>query len=377
MPAAGLVRPVNRWFQLALFLIGVALFGHLVADIGVDRLWADAVASGWMMVPIVLLFGVVYICDTQALRLILEDELNPPGFAAAFATVVSGNSLNFITPMINVGGEPYKIATLAPRLGAHRAAGAVIVHSMLRILAQLLAWVTAVLLGFMLLPHQPRTVGLLLLALIGLGALVTMLLALHRRGGIARIAAWLSGVRVLKGLAVTLERERPALEAMDAQIADFYHRRPRRFLAALGLEYLSRAVFMAEFILIGMSVGVRVGYLDAFAIGGLEGLIGNVLFFVPFGLGTRESAMVLMFRQLGYSGRIGLYAALVGRIRDLIWIAVGLGLIWVRGRRLRSFQVDTIPGIGHYLQEEHPAAIVRSVERLEAAISESARADRH
>ena len=333
LAAAGFEFPVNRWLQLALFLIGVALFGHLVADIGVARLGADAVASGWMMVPIVLLFGLVYICDTQALQLILKDEPTKPSFATAFATVVSGNSLNFITPMINVGGEPYKIASLAPRLGVHRAAGAVIVHSMIRILAQLLAWATAVLLGFVLLAHEPLTVGLLLLALVSLGALISLLLALHRRGGVARLASWLGRIRVFKRLAVRLEKERPALEAMDAQITDFYHRHPRRFLAALGFEYLGRAVFMAEFILIGLSVGVRVDYFDAFTIGGLEALISNVFFFVPFGLGTRESAIVLMFRQLGFSGRIGLYAAVVGRIRDLIWIAVGLGMIWVRGRR--------------------------------------------
>lgn len=324
---------MTRWLRPVLFLVGVGLFGHLVAGIGVARLWSDTVASGWMMVPIVLLFGVVYAFDTQALRLILKDEPNPPDFPTAFATIVSGNALNFITPMINVGGEPYKIASLAPNLGASRAAGAVIVHSMIRILAQLLVWVTAVLLGFFLLALRPLTVGLLLLALACLGGLIVVLLVLHRHGGAARLAAWLSRVRILKRLAATLERAQPALEAMDGQITDFYHRHPRRFLEALGLEYLSRAVFMTEFILIGWSVGVSVGYVDAFTIGGLEGLISNVFFFVPYGAGTREGATVLMFRQLGYSGRIGLYAAVVSRIRDLIWIVAGLGLIWVRGRR--------------------------------------------
>ena len=323
---------MSRSVQLGLFLVGGALFANLLADIGVATLRADAMTAGWMLVPIVLMFAVVYLCDSQALRLVLSDEPNSPGFAALFSLVVSGNSLNFITPMINIGGEPYKVALLAARLGPRRAAGAVIVHSMIRVLALLLVWLTAVLLGFFLLDHRPLIVGLLTLALVGLVGLIAGLLALHRWGGVARIGRWVGRIRFLKRIAATLEAKLPALEALDTQITDFSRRKPRQFLAALGLEYLGRAIFMGEFVLIGISIGVSINYFHAFTIGGLESLISNVFFVVPFGLGTREGAIVLMFRQLGYSGRIGLYAALVGRIRDLLWIGFGLGLIWVRGR---------------------------------------------
>ena len=53
------------------------------------------------------------------------------------------------------------------------------------------------------------------------------------------------------------------------------------------------------------------------------------------------------------------------------------GEVALLARRLDSFGVDTIPGIGHYPQEEQPAAIIRALERLEATIAASARADRH
>ena len=324
---------VNRWLQVALFLIGAVLFGNLLVDIGLPQLRDDAVASGWMMAPIILLFGVVYLCDTRALSLILRDEPNAPGFVALFATVVSGNALNFITPMLNIGGEPYKVATLAPLIGAGRAAGAVILHTMIRTLALLLIWMTAILLGLVLLPHTPMIVGLLCLGLVAVSGLIALLLMAHRRGGVTWVVAGVGRIPLLRRLAPALEERRPALEAMDAQITDFYHRRPARFRAALGWEYLSRAVFMAEFCLIGLAIGIRLGYFDAFLVGGLEGLISNLFFFVPFELGTRESATILLFQQLGFAGGIGLFAALVGRVRDLAWIAIGLGLIWVRARR--------------------------------------------
>lgn len=57
--------------------------------------------------------------------------------------------------------------------------------------------------------------------------------------------------------------------------------------------------------------------------------------------------------------------------------SVGEDEVALLGRALRSFGVDTLPGIGHFPQEEQPSAIVRSLERLEAAIADRARADRH
>jgi uncharacterized membrane protein YbhN (UPF0104 family) len=286
-----------------------------------------------MIVPIVLLFGLVYVCQTRALQLIMSEEPVRPTFVQTFGTFVSGSALNFVTPVVSVGGEPYKVASLAPFLGVRQAAGVVILHTMLRTLAQLLAWTTALGLGLMLLPHTTALTVLQLLALAVVGGLVGLLLAAHRRGGLGHALDWLDRIPPLQRLARRLAPYRETLDAMDAQITGFFHRHPRRFVQALALEYLGRAVFMFEFCLIGLSLGARVSYLDAFVVGGLEGLLSNALFFVPYGVGTREGITVLLFQRLGYPGGLGLFAALVDRLRDVIWIAAGLGLIWVRRRQ--------------------------------------------
>lgn len=56
---------------------------------------------------------------------------------------------------------------------------------------------------------------------------------------------------------------------------------------------------------------------------------------------------------------------------------LGEGEIALLAGQLRTFGVDTIPGIGHYPQEEQPASIVRALVRLEAAIAAQVRADLH
>ena len=98
---------MSRKLQLLLFVGGSAIFAYLVTRIGVARLLADAVRTGWLFVPIVLLYGVVCACNAGAWWLSMADEASRPPFWRAYAITVAGFSLNFITPMVNVGGEPF------------------------------------------------------------------------------------------------------------------------------------------------------------------------------------------------------------------------------------------------------------------------------
>ena len=322
----------SRRLQLILFVVGTALFGYLISTIGIGQLWDNARATGWMIIPILLLYGVVFVCNAGALRLVLHNEPGRPGFARTWAIVAAGSAMNFVTPLANVGGEPYRIAALAPWVGGLRAAGAVVLHTMLRYLSFFLVWLTALVLGLVLLPHRPAVVALLLAGIVGVGALAGLLLAGSRRGLLEPLLDRLHRVPGLGRVAQRLEKRRPELAAADRQITDFYHRRPGHFVQALLLEYASRCLFMLELCLIGLSVGSPISYPRAFVIGGLEALVTNVLFFIPYEVGTRESAMLLLFRQLGYPAGLGLYAALVSRLRDVFWIGAGLALIWASGR---------------------------------------------
>ncbi|PYO91781.1 MAG: hypothetical protein DMD62_15025 [Gemmatimonadetes bacterium] len=154
---------MSRTVRLALFLAGAAVFGYLVARIGIGRLAADAAATGFMFVPIVLLYAVVYACSAFAWRLTMGDS-SRPSYWRTYTISVAGGALNFLTPLINAGGEPYRIAALTPWLGRRRAAGSVILHRMLHSFAYVLVWFTAIVLAFALLPRDTSTVVLVVLS---------------------------------------------------------------------------------------------------------------------------------------------------------------------------------------------------------------------
>src|SRR5207244_11672612 len=126
-------------------------------------------------------------------------------------------------------------------------------------------------------------------------------------------------IPLLDRLARRLESQRTTLADMDAQITDFYHQRPGRFWQALLLEYLSRSIFMLEYVLSGLGVGLHITYLQAYAIGGLTSLIQKTIFFMPFEVGTKESSLYLFFQLLDLNPALALYTRTVSAPRDTAW----------------------------------------------------------
>jgi uncharacterized protein (TIRG00374 family) len=320
---------MSRRLQLWLFLGGAAVFGYLIARIGVGQLVSDAARTGFMFVPIVLLYALVYACSARAWQLTMG-ETNRPSYWRTYALTVSAGALNFLTPLINAGGEPYRAAALAPWLGKRRAAGSVILHRMLHSFAYVLVWFTAIVLAFALLPHGAPAFALVLLGCAGIAlvAIIGLFISAHRSGMLERLLDWMNRIPLVRRLGALLEPNRTTLVELDQQITEFYHQSPGRFVQAILLEYLGRCVFMLEIVLIVASLGYRIGYWRAFTIGGLEAIAGNVLFLVPFELGAREGAFYLLFNLFGLDPLVGLYTSIVGRVRDLMWIAAGLLLVW-------------------------------------------------
>lgn len=327
---------MTRKLQLALFALGAGVFAYLVYHIGPHTLAANARETGWWVVPVVLVFAPAYACYALSWYIIMADEPNRPPFWRAFAITVSGFAMNYVTPVVSMGGEPFKIAAATPWLGRRRATGSIILFTMLHSLSNLLIWLTAVVAGFFVFRENGAVRVALGLTSLLLGALLLLLFAAHQRGFLERILHGMHALPLLRRVATRLEPKRDAIIALDEQITDFYHRSPRRFFAALGVDYLGRCVSMLEFWLILHSLGLSAGYLTAFLVGNFSSLIINALFFMPFGVGSKEGGLFFILQLFGLDPHVGVYAAIVSRLREISWLAIGFVMIWLAGTRARA-----------------------------------------
>lgn len=318
---------MTRRTRLLLALAGTAVLAFLVVRIGPGAIIAHARQTGWLAIPIVLVYLPVYVCNAFAWHLVMAGAPARPPFLRTFLITVSGFAINYVTPVVSLGGEPFKVAAVTPWTGGSRATSSVIVFGMLHALSHLFIWLTAVVVALVVVPTDAWGAT----SLIGMGVLLLFLIAFvlgrHRRGVLEDLLDIVHRLPLLRRLAKRWESRRSVLERIDVQIAEFWLHDRTRFFLALGSEYVGRAISVIEFWLILLSLGYDVGYVDAFLIGSFASFVLNVLFFIPFALGAKEGGVLAVVSALGIPASAGVYASLVTRLRELTWIAIGMALI--------------------------------------------------
>lgn len=322
---------MSRSLRLVAFLVGAGVLALLVREVGLDVLAEGTRTVGWLVAPIIGLHAVVYGLNTIAWWLTLAHEPGAPPVRTLFRISVVGFAINFLTPVVNAGGEPYRMAALTPWLGARRAAGSVLQYAMLHALSSLLMWLTAIAAALTL----PGVVGRTWWAMVTTGGVILAALGVvragHRHGFVARIAGWLARRRLGK-VSAWLIRQEEALLAVDSQLTTLHAERPGRLGAAIAVDYLSRWVAMGELLLVAHAVGTPLGLAPAVMISGLSALAVNLLFLLPWEMGSREGSLYLLFGLAGVPASLGLIAAVMTRVREFAWCAIGLALAGPGGR---------------------------------------------
>ena len=93
---------------------------------------------------------------------------------------------------------------------------------------------------------------------------------------------------------------------------------------------LARVLNGVEVFVILHSAHVEVGFVQSIVIYSFMSLFTNIFFFSPIQIGTREVGFMLPFKALGLPGGLGVYVSLITRVRELIWIGIGILLMRVR-----------------------------------------------
>ncbi len=308
-----------------LFLVaGLLAFAFLVDRFGVGNIVDSARKAGWSLVYLIILWLIIYIMNTAAWRLVMGSTGTRVSFGQLFALYVSGYALNTITPFLAVGGEPYRAGMLSDVMDTPSSVSAVVLYRVVNLFSHMLLLMTGILLGILMIP-LPAPVRLVLVATFaavsGLGYLV---FTVHRDGIFVRLLNWVKGHRLLRFVARMMEKHGSELTRMDALFTDAYRNRRRKFVLAVTLEYLTRAMMGLEIYIILQAIGIDISPAAALFVYVTYSIIINVVFFIPLNLGIRESGLMLGLQSLAVTPLLGVYIGVVIRIREFFWIVVGL-----------------------------------------------------
>jgi hypothetical protein len=76
--------------------------------------------------------------------------------------------------------------------------------------------------------------------------------------------------------------------------------------------------------------GLTLTYMHSILIVSFTTLFANLIGFLPMQLGVQEGGFVLSIAALGLSAALGIFVSIICRVREIIWIIVGILLMKIK-----------------------------------------------
>ena len=320
---------MKKKYQNIFFIFGIAVLVVMVTQLDFQQVWQGLRHAGYWFVAVLVLWIFLYIFNTSAWYLIINaGGKSKVNFWWLYKVTISGFALNYATPGGLMGGEPYRIMELAPKIATERASSSVILYAMTHIFSHFWFWFISI---FLYVATQPMSV---FMASFLLAAAAFCMLGLwffiigYRKGLANRVMNLLRHMPLVKKWAQPfVEKHREQLDTIDTQIAALHKQSPKTFVMAVVLEVACRILSALEVYFILLVVNPGISYVQCILIIAFTTLFANMLFFMPLQLVGREGGFLMSATRLGATASGGILVALIVRLRELVWTGIGLLLI--------------------------------------------------
>ena len=332
------------------FLVGVlaVVVMMLTFDVSFIELWQHLCHAGYWLIPILGVWILIYALNAWSWWSIIKGNVGstpPVSFSRIYRLTITGYALNYATPVGGLGGEPYRIMELSKYIDKQRATSSVILYAMMHFFGHFIFWFVSIFIYLVLaaVGDMPLTTAIgTVLGIIIVFCLVAFYIFSrgYRHGLVVKTFRWLGKIPGLKGWSRRFsERHAEAMHNIDQQIASLHGQDKRAFYFSLFLEFFSRVVQSSEvlFMLLlfgidnggGLS-GILITYLHSILIVAFTTLFANLIGFLPMQLGVQEGGFVLSIAALGLSAALGIFVSIICRVREIIWILIGLLLMKIK-----------------------------------------------
>jgi glycosyltransferase 2 family protein len=308
--------------KLVLVAVAAVFLIWMLNEVGWDAISHHLKLVGWGW-PIILL---PYLCfnllNSISWRLTIETPPSSLTIRHLFFIRLAGEAINALTPAASLGGEPLK-ALLLQKSGVSltNATASVLISKGIMVLGLVAYALMGIIMSFSLLLLPKGWVIGLTFAAIALG-LAGVIFILGQNQGLCRI-----GINVLqkfKLLPRRLQEQKEALYRLDAHIASYYQHHRREFYMAIGCLFLGWLFHGLEVYIIFYLLDHPLSLTTALCFDALATLVASAAFFIPGNLGVQDGGNVLLAIGLQLGAVLGATFAVIRRLREGFWLAVGL-----------------------------------------------------
>ena len=304
----------RRAITVAGTLAGATLFAYAVRSVGGVEIVAGIQRVGWGLVVILALAGARFVLRAECWRLCV-----PPGTRLtrghALRAFLAGDAVGSVTPLGLLASEPTKILLTRHHLATRESVASLATENLVYAasVVTMIAAGLAVLLAAVPLPAPMR-------------GMVAAALA-------ATFVAVALGFRVVRGTWDETRGARPPwrekLATVRQSVLGFSAVHPGRLWRVFALDLGFHALAVAEvYLTLGWLLGDRSPTLaQAIVFEALNRVVTVVFKFVPFRIGVDEALSGALAPVLAVNPAAGVALAVVRKVRNLAWAAVGLLLV--------------------------------------------------
>ena len=308
---------------IAAALAGAALFAYAVRRAGVDEIVEAVRRVGWGLVLILVIAGLRFLIRAQSWRWCLPAGTAFP-LRRAVAAFLAGDAVGNVTPLGLLASEPTKVLLTRHHLATRESVASLAVENLV---------------------YASSVMAMVGMGLIVLAATVPMPAAWRIATGAALVAMVGGGAVAFRAMRGTWDdsrgprprwRERLATGCDEAVRLSGGH--PERLWRVLALDLGFHALAVFEvFVTLRWLLGDRSPTLaQAIVFEALNRVITAAFKFVPFRVGIDEASAGALAPVLSVNPAAGVALAVVRKVRNLFWAAVGLLLIAMHPTSRRS-----------------------------------------
>lgn len=313
--------------RILYLLVGLGLLICVFSETDLALIWLKLVETGWGIFFILAVYGAAFLVDTIAWQLTLPSTR--PDFHWIYGLMkirMVGSAFGKMLPFSAFGGAPIKGFILKHHYGINYKEGiaSIVLVESTHLISMALFMASGV---FLILFDSNLPQSFHVFSTVSLSVLAAAIFAFYifQRLKITSIAgSWISQ----KSLGRWLEKFLSHLREFDERLVHFYTTKRSSFYGALGLNLLNWYLGALEVYVILSFLGNPISPGQAIVLETLVELVRAGTFFIPATLGTQEAAFLLATGAITGQSALGVAAALMRRVREIVWLILGFAIGW-------------------------------------------------
>ncbi len=318
---------MSKIFKFVFIILGCLLFAWVLQKVDLASVLDLMRKFGSGFIWIIFIYGIVIWWDTLSWKYAFKPaEAKTFPITSLFKIRTIGESFNALTPLGTLGGEPVKAQLLKDHhgLGFKQGLASQVVGRTTLLISLIFFFIPGVYLLLHSSSISSQFIKISLTALTIFSTLIFLFLIFQITGGLGKFSNFLSKLFKINSEDGFLSQ----FITLDQMMSSYYQKHSKEFWASISYGFLGWVTGILELYVTTRFLGMELSIQKLWLIEALTQLIRVCSFFIPLSFGAQEGGLIWIFKSMGMSVDLGLTVSLVRRVRELVWIGIGLLMGW-------------------------------------------------